>query len=66
MNDVECLYCGKRIPEDAARCPHCGAVSHFQKKGYRVGARGRFILLFAILVLASLFFMVWLPRIIPS
>jgi predicted nucleic acid-binding Zn ribbon protein len=66
MGQVKCLYCGRRIPDDVAVCPHCGAVSHFQKKGYRAGARRRYILLFTILVLLCTFFAFWLPRVIPS
>lgn len=62
MNTVKCLYCGKKIPEDAAQCPHCGAVSHFQKKGYRAGARRKFVLLFIALVVICAFFILWLPR----
>ena len=51
MGQVNCLYCGQRISDDQARCPHCGAASHFQSRGYRLGARSRFILLFSLLVL---------------
>ena len=62
MSRVTCLYCGKSIAEDLAECPHCGAVSHYQKRGYRLGDRKRFVLFFVIVVLASLFFVFWLPR----
>jgi predicted nucleic acid-binding Zn ribbon protein len=59
---VDCLYCGKAIPDDASHCPHCGAVSHYQKKGYRAGARGRFVVYFIILAILCIFFALWLPR----
>ncbi len=59
---VNCLYCGKTIPEDAAECPHCGAISHFQKKGYRAGARTRFILYVITVSILCIFFALWLPR----
>jgi predicted nucleic acid-binding Zn ribbon protein len=63
MSDqVKCLYCGKMVPHDQSHCQHCGAVSHFQQRGYRAGARGRFILLFILLVIISTFFAFWLPR----
>ena len=62
MEKVDCLYCGKRIAEDLARCPHCDAPSHFQRRGFRVGARSRFILLFSLLVVVVFFFALWLPR----
>ena len=63
MSELDCLYCGKKIPDNAAKCPHCGAISHFQKKGFSVGARKKFITLFVILVLIVFFFMLWLPQI---
>jgi hypothetical protein len=50
------------IPEDVAECPYCGAVSHFQKKGYRAGAKKKFVLLFIALVVFCAFFIMWLPR----
>lgn len=59
---VNCLYCGKKIADDVAACPHCGAVSHFQTRGYRSGARLRFILLWIGVALFCLFFAFWLPR----
>jgi hypothetical protein len=62
MGDVNCLYCGKRISDEASRCPHCGAVSHFQRKGYRFGTRLKFLLFFVALVLLCAFFIFWLPR----
>ncbi len=62
MGEVNCLYCGKKIAEDVAECPYCGAVSHFQKKGYRAGARKKFVLLFIALTIFCLFFIFWLPR----
>ncbi|MCG8427292.1 MAG: hypothetical protein MI754_08060 [Chromatiales bacterium] len=60
--EVSCLYCGKKIPNDTANCPHCGAVSHFQERGYRSGAIKRFIILFLIVAISSLFFALYLPR----
>ena len=62
MARVNCLYCGRKIGDDLDTCPHCGAVSHDQKKGYRAGARRRFMLLFLALTLACLFLIFWLPR----
>ncbi|MBV2139258.1 MAG: protein nirD [gamma proteobacterium symbiont of Ctena orbiculata] len=59
---VNCLYCGESIAEETARCPHCGAPSHFQKKGFRVGARARFLILFVIFSLATLIVALLLPR----
>ena len=62
MSEVACLYCGKKIADDIAECPHCGAVSHYQKRGYRAGARGKFVMFFIALVIFCLFFIFWLPR----
>ena len=62
MATVNCMYCGKAIAEDVAQCPHCGAVSHFQQRGYRAGARIKFVLWFAVLVGASFLLAFWLPR----
>ena len=62
MEQVNCLYCGKSIPADASNCPHCGAVSHYQRKGWRAGMRRKFILLFVLLVILCTFFIFWLPR----
>ncbi|MES9879552.1 MAG: protein nirD [Sedimenticola sp.] len=62
MQQVNCLYCGKNIPDDVANCPHCGAVSHHQKRGYRAGVKTRFVLFFIALVIFCFFFILWLPR----
>lgn len=62
IGEVNCLYCGKRIPDDTAHCPSCGAVSHFQLKGFRFGTRLKFILFFVSLVILCGFFIFWLPR----
>ncbi len=62
MSQVSCLYCGKKISEDVAECPYCGAVSHQQKKGYRAGARKKFLIYFVALVVLCAFFILWLPR----
>ncbi|HIE56325.1 MAG TPA: protein nirD [Chromatiaceae bacterium] len=59
---VKCLYCGKAIPQDVSHCPHCGAVSHFQQKGYRAGVRNRFMIWLLVLTLVSFFLILWLPR----
>jgi hypothetical protein len=59
---VKCLYCGKEISADVAHCPHCGAVSHFQEKGYRAGVRGKFVIWFVILLIFCAVMIAWLPR----
>ncbi len=61
-DQVNCLYCGKKIPADVAHCPHCGAVSHFQEKGYRAGVRRRFVVWFIALVIVCGLMILWLPR----
>ncbi|KRT56725.1 hypothetical protein Ga0076813_10171, partial [endosymbiont of Ridgeia piscesae] len=40
----------------------CGGVSHYQKRGYRAGARTRFVLFFIAVTVFCLFFIFWLPR----
>jgi predicted nucleic acid-binding Zn ribbon protein len=62
LSEVNCLYCGKKIAEDLAECPHCGGVSHYQKRGYRAGARTRFVLFFIAVTVFCLLFIFWLPR----
>jgi len=62
MGSVNCLYCGKAISDDVAICPHCQGVSHFQKRGYRRGARRRFILFFIVVAITTLLLALWLPR----
>lgn len=62
MNKIKCLYCGEQIADDVARCPQCGAISHFQKRGYRAGARRKFLIFFIAVTLFSLFMAFWLPR----
>ncbi|PVV05866.1 MAG: protein nirD [gamma proteobacterium symbiont of Ctena orbiculata] len=59
---VNCLYCGESISDEADRCPHCGAPSHYQKKGFRVGAKERFLLLFALFSAVTLILALLLPR----
>jgi hypothetical protein len=60
--EVNCLYCGKRIADDVAHCPSCGALSHFQRKGFRYGARLKFLLFFITLAILCGIFIFWLPR----
>ncbi len=60
-DQVECLYCGAKVPADRAHCPHCGAVSHFQQKGYRAGARRRFLVWLLLLSAFCLAMALWLP-----
>ena len=62
MGQVNCLYCGERISDGADSCPVCGAASHFQKRGFRLGARKRFLRLFIVLVIFCLIVAFWLPR----
>ncbi|MCG8011567.1 MAG: protein nirD [Candidatus Thiodiazotropha weberae] len=50
------------MADDQAECPHCGAVSHYQKRGFRSGARKKFIIFFIGLVVFCGFFIYWLPR----
>jgi len=62
MGTVNCLYCGAIVPDESERCPVCGAPSHFQKRGFRLGAQSRFLLYFAVLAVASLVIALLLPR----
>ncbi len=63
MDDpVECLYCGAKVPPDASHCPECGAVSHFQQRGYRAGVRRKFVIWLVLLTIFSFFMAFWLPR----
>jgi predicted nucleic acid-binding Zn ribbon protein len=61
-DQVKCLYCGKKISANISHCSHCGAVSHYQEKGYRVGARKNFLVWFVLLVILCAVMILWLPR----
>jgi predicted nucleic acid-binding Zn ribbon protein len=61
-DEVNCLYCGKRIADDATHCPSCGAVSHYRKKGYGRAAIVKFLVFFSSLVLVCILLIFWLPR----
>ncbi len=62
MSRVRCLYCGRTIADDQARCPHCDAPSHYQQRGFRFGARQRFVMFFVVLAVVVLGLALWLPR----
>lgn len=62
MGTVNCLYCGKKISDEVSECPHCGAISHYQKRGYLAGAKKKFVLWFLVLVVVCVVAMLWLPR----
>ncbi|MBI3188401.1 MAG: zinc ribbon domain-containing protein [Gammaproteobacteria bacterium] len=62
MAKVPCLYCAAEIPDDSATCPACGAPSHDRNRGNASGNIRKFIIFFVLLVLVSIFFMLWLPR----
>ncbi|MEW8509181.1 MAG: protein nirD [Candidatus Thiodiazotropha sp.] len=59
---VNCLYCGESFADDIKRCPHCGAPSHFQKRGFRMGGKQRFLILFVLFSMATLLIALLLPR----
>ncbi len=62
MSQVNCLYCGNDIPDDAEQCPSCGKASHFKKKKTTLLSTKQFYLMFALLVLLSVFLIIWFPR----
>ena len=62
MGEVSCLYCGERVEDDRAECPHCGAPSHFQRRGNGRASRRRFVLLFGLLAAIVIAMAFWLPR----
>ena len=62
MSHVKCLYCGKQMSDSLANCPECGAVSHFQKRGFRNSTRRNFLFFFVALALTALCLALWLPR----
>ncbi|MET0110332.1 MAG: protein nirD [Candidatus Thiodiazotropha sp.] len=59
---VNCLYCGESIADDIDHCPHCGAPSHYQKRGFRIGGREKFLIFFVVLSAATLIMALLLPR----
>lgn len=58
---VRCLYCGRDIPDNHPNCMHCGAPSHFQKRG-RLDVQKRFLVYFVILTICVLLLAFLLPR----
>lgn len=56
--EVRCLYCGRSYLLGVEQCPHCGAPAH-QRPQARVR---RFRWLVALLALACLLLILWLPR----
>lgn len=62
MGSVQCLYCGQTMADTRADCPHCGAPSHFQKRGENPRRRRLFVALFVLLVLFCIVIAIWLPR----
>lgn len=62
MSETPCMYCGAPVPEDAPRCPDCGAPAHFQQRGPRLRAIRRFLVLFVLLVIGAFIAVFLLPR----
>lgn len=62
MTKVQCLYCAAEIPDNVETCPACGAPSHYRQRGGAAHNIKKFIIFFVLLVLVSVFFMLWLPR----
>jgi len=56
------MYCGATVPDDAPECPKCGAPAHFQRRGPRVRAIRRFLVLFVIVVIGSFIAVFVAPR----
>lgn len=55
---IRCLYCGKRYALGAESCPHCQAPAHQRpRERFR-----RFRWFVALLALACLILILWLPR----
>jgi len=62
MADTQCIYCGEHFSDDQPACPHCGAPSHYQRRGERPAVQRRFRWFVILLAIACLFFILWLPR----
>ena len=62
MANVHCMYCGAEMTDDVETCPACGAPSHYHQGGGKSQRIRKFILFFVLLVVVSVFFMLWLPR----
>lgn len=58
---VRCLYCGRDIPDHHPACMHCGAPSHFQKRG-RLDVRRKFLIYFVVLSVLVLLIAFIAPR----
>ena len=62
MSETPCMYCGASVPDDASACPSCGAPAHFQRRGPRLRAIRRFLVLFVIVVIISFIAIFVAPR----
>ncbi len=62
MSQVNCLYCGKSVPDDSENCPHCGKRSHFKKKGSLSMTTRQFYYFFVAIALICAFLIFWFPR----
>jgi predicted amidophosphoribosyltransferase len=62
MSEVNCLYCGERIPADVASCPACGSPSHFQQQGFRLAGQRNFTVLFTVIAITCMILVIALPR----
>lgn len=62
MAKIHCMYCAAEIDDDVKTCPACGAPSHYRKPGGSSLSVKKFIIFFVLLVVVSVFFMLWLPR----
>jgi len=56
------MYCGAEMSDDVETCPACGAPSHYHKDRGKSQRIRNFIFFFVLLVVVSVFFMLWLPR----
>ncbi len=62
MSQVNCLYCGASMEDDAEHCPECGKTSHFRKKGSMPMTHRQFMIMFVLVTILCAFLIVWFPR----
>ena len=62
MTKIYCKQCGAKNDDTIEICPHCGSNMKIQKHKDSSQSIMKFTIFFVLLVVSSIFFMLWLPR----
>lgn len=62
MDEIRCVNCGEKVPQDADICPHCNAVPSFSKMGKKKDPQRNFKIFFILLTIFCIVMGFVLPR----